>query len=72
MLPRDCGDAALLPRTKLDAAISGIFFILAICCIIVQRQNDFAFFEYVFDGSKGCCFDATHTVRFIGLDTLLI
>lgn len=25
MLPRDCGDAALLPRTKLDAAISGIF-----------------------------------------------
>ena len=27
MLPRDCGDAALLPRTKLDAAISGIFLL---------------------------------------------
>ena len=25
MFPRDCGDAALLPRAKLDAAISGIF-----------------------------------------------
>ena len=25
ILPWDCGDAVLLPRTKLDAAISGIF-----------------------------------------------